>query len=125
MPLPTRPVTYSVRMSLNSAGRAPVWSHSVNSTRTFGKGRVLIHPNIIDQHLLRENCRRIGVSRPATSDCHVQNNKKPVIKNPRSAGGKIRRRARLVKDPVDIKANYIWFPLESESVEIIRKLPAV
>ena len=100
-------------------------SFSQNSPRAFGKGRALIHPNIIDQHLLRENCRCIGVPGPATSDRQVQNNKKGVIKNPGGAGGKIRRRARLVKDPVNIKTNYIWFPLEGEGVELIRKLPAV
>ncbi len=85
----------------------------------------MIDSNIIDQHLLWENCRAIGIPWKATADRHIQNNKEGMIEDPCLAHGQIRRCARFVQQSIDIKPHYVRFPLDRKSMEIVGELLAV
>ena len=84
--------------------------------------RPFIDAHVIDQHLLRKNCRCIRSSRPVAPHCHVQNNKERMIEDPRGARGQICGRARLIQVSVDVKSHDFGLPFKGERMEVIREL---
>src|ERR1700677_2781588 len=98
------------------------WRYSEREDRILLAGS-LVHPDIIHQHSLREDCGSVWISRPVASHRQIEYQGKRVIEYPFPAGTKIRSGASDVELAVDIEANGIPFPLERENMKIVGKPP--
>src|SRR5258708_6319316 len=81
-----------------------------------------VDPNVVHQHSLGKNRRSVRVTRPAASDCDIQQNKEGVIKNPSLSGWKVSRCSSLIQVSIHIESNCGSLPLDGKNVEVIRKL---
>ena len=73
--------------------------------------------DIVDQHLLREDGRGVGVTRPVATDREVQDDEERMIEDPGVALD-VGRGLGRVEGSVDVPADGIGFPLDGEDVAV-------
>src|SRR4029079_19142540 len=85
------------------------------------RGRYLppVHSHVIDEHLLREYRRRVGIARPLTTDSDIQDDEEGMVDHPRPSRWNTRGRGTSVLLLIDKPANLVRRPFNNEDVEII------
>src|ERR1700733_14670905 len=79
----------------------------------------LVHPDIIHQHSLRENCSGVWISRPVASRRNVQQEKTGEKRMSEYRQDEdLSSRASHVEVVVDLEANGVRFPLNGENTKI-------
>src|SRR5205085_2186628 len=79
----------------------------------------LIHADVVNRHLLREDCGRVGVAGPVAADRFVEKQEERVVEDPLRARGQVCGRARLVELTVHVPAYDAGLPLDGEDVEVV------
>ena len=85
----------------------------------------MIHPHIIDPHLLGENGSGIGAAGPTAAHGDVENDKERVVEHPLAAGDYVAFVHGLVERAIHVEARLVCVPLDSEEVEAVGKAPIV
>src|SRR5205085_11282052 len=78
----------------------------------------LIHADVVNRHLLREDCGRVGVAGPVAADRFVEKQEERVVEDPLRARGQVCGRARLV----ELRSEEHTSELQSQSNLVCRLL---
>src|SRR5260370_14410049 len=84
-----------------------------------------VDADVVDEHLLGENCEVVGRAGPITANGDVKDDEEGVIESPSATGGPRRRVEGAVEIGVDIEAECARVPFDGGEMKIIgENLPA-
>ena len=85
------------------------------------RSSALIHADVIDEHLLRERRRRVGIAGPVAADREVQQHEERVIEDPRRTGWDVAERSPAILPLVHEPPDFPGTPLDREDVVVVRE----
>src|SRR5260370_955955 len=77
-----------------------------------------VDADVVDEHLLGENCEVVGRAGPITANGDVEDNEEGVIENPSAARGPLRRVEGAIEIGVDIEADCARFPFDGIEMKV-------
>src|SRR5947207_6401694 len=78
-----------------------------------------VHPNVVNQHGLRNYRRRVWTAGPVSADRHVEQNEKWMIESPFHPRREIGTCPGFVENVVAVKANDIGLPVDGKDMKRI------